>query len=220
MRTRVLRRLTAVVVVVTVIAGCSQSPSEGAAVAPTGTGTPSRTESATQMRTTAAPWNRPADQAAMVAKAGLTLTPEETLTVHYHAHVDVIVDGSPVEVPAGLGINTGPNGSLPEHGSRGIAPLHTHDSSGILHIEAAQNDTFTLGQVFTEWGVALSTGHVGAYATGDSGDRTVNVYANGKRYTGDPRRLVVKAHEEIAVIATSATHKVPIPRRYVFPEGL
>ena len=156
----------------------------------------------------------------MVAKAGLTLTPEETLTVHYHAHLDVIVDGSPVEVPAGLGINVGPNGALPEHGSRGIAPLHTHDTSGILHIEAAKNDTFTLGQVFTEWGVALSAGHVGAYATGDSGDRTVDVYVNGQRYTGDPNQLVIKAHEEIAVIATSAAHKAPIPRTYHFPEGL
>ena len=156
----------------------------------------------------------------MVAKAGLTLTPEETLTVHYHAHLDVIVDGSPVEVPAGLGINAGPNGSLPEHGSPGIAPLHTHDTSGILHIEAPAKGTFTLGQVFTEWGVAFSAGHVGAYATGDSGGRTVEVYANGKRYTGDPRRLVLKAHEEIAVIATNGTHKIVVPRAYGFPDGL
>jgi hypothetical protein len=156
----------------------------------------------------------------MVAKAGLTLTPEETLTVHYHAHLDVIVDGSAVVVPAGLGINAGPNGALPEHGSPGIAPLHTHDTSGILHIEAAQNDRFTLGQVFTEWGVAFSAGRVGAYATGDSAGRTVDVYANGERYTGDPRQLDLKPHEEIAVIATDSAHKVAVSRTYRFPEGL
>jgi hypothetical protein len=220
MRPGVLSSLAAVAVVVTVVAGCGDSPPKGSAPSWSGTGVPSTTASATDLRTSAAPWDRPADQAAMVAKAGLTLTPEETLSVHYHAHLDVIVDGSPIPVPAGLGINAGPNGELPDHGSPGIAPLHTHDTSGILHIEAPKNDTFTLGQVFTEWGVALSAGHVGAYATGDSGDRTVNVYVNGKRYTGDPTRIVLEAHDEIAVIATSAAHKVAIPRAFAFPEGL
>jgi hypothetical protein len=74
--------------------------------------------------------------------------------------------------------------------------------------------------VFTEWGVALSAGRVGAYATGDSRGRTVEVYANGERYTGDPRQLVLKPHEEIAVIATNTTHKVAVPPTYHFPEGL
>jgi hypothetical protein len=220
MGARLRCNLMAVAVVLTVVGGCSDSPSKDSASSPGGTASPPTTKSATDMRTTAAPWDRPADQAAMVAKAGLTLTPEETLAVHYHAHLDVIVDGSPVQVPAGLGINAGPNGELPEHGSPGIAPLHTHDTTGILHIEAPRDDKFTLGQVFTEWGVALSAGHVGAYATGDSGDRTVYVYVNGKRYTPDPTGLVLKAHDEIAVIATSDTHKVPIPRTYAFPEGL
>jgi len=220
MRARVRSSLMAIVAVLTVVAGCSDSPSTDSPSSASGTASSSTTKSATDMRTTAAPWDRPADQAAMVAKAGLTLTPEETLAVHYHAHLDVIVDGSPVQVPAGLGINAGPNGALPEHGSPGIAPLHTHDTTGILHIEAPRKDKFTLGQVFTEWGVALSDGHIGAYATGDSGDRTVNVYLNGKRYAGDPTGLVLEAHDEIAVIATSPTHKVPIPRTYLFPEGL
>jgi hypothetical protein len=216
-RARVLCSLTALVVTTAILTGCTGSK---APTSPGGTGTAATTASVTELRTTPAPWDRPSDQAAMVAKAGLTLTPEETLTVHYHAHLDVIVDGSPVTVPAGLGINSGPNGEVPEHGSPGIAPLHTHDTSGILHVEAPKADTFTLGQVFTEWGVALSAGHVGAYATGDSGNRTVDVYVNGKRYAGDPARIVLAAHQEIAVVATSAAHKVAIPRTYTFPEGL
>jgi hypothetical protein len=201
---------------VAVLAGCSSSSTH--ASEPSASAAPS-TASADGLRTTTAPWDRPADQAAMVRKAGLTLTPQETLTVHYHAHLDVVVDGSPVTVPAGLGINVGPNGELPEHGSPGIAPLHTHDISGVLHIEAPKNDTFTLGQVFTEWGVALSENHVGGYATGDSAHRTVAVYVNGKRTSGDPTRIVLKPHEEIAVVADSPGHKVEIPSRYQFPPG-
>jgi hypothetical protein len=155
----------------------------------------------------------------MVKRAGLTLTPQETLTVHYHAHLDVLVDGSPVPVPAGLGINAGPDGGLPEHGSPGIAPLHTHDTSGVLHIEASRDDTFTLGQVFTEWDVALSAGRVGGYTSGDPAGRQVGVYVDGKRYAGDPTRIVLKPHEEIAVVVSDGG-TVAVPKAYPFPAGL
>ena len=61
-------------------------------------------------------------------------------------------------VPAGPGINHGPGGSLPAHGKPGIAVLHTYDPTGTLHVEAPAAERFTLGQVFTEWGVVLATG--------------------------------------------------------------
>lgn len=54
----------------------------------------------------------------------------EMLEVHEHVHLDVVVDGTEVVVPANLGIQMSP-----AH----IATLHTHDSTGIVHkIEAAQ----------------------------------------------------------------------------------
>src|SRR5215218_7222801 len=87
------------------------------------------------------PWKRPENQQARVEAAGLVLDDHESLDVHYHAHLDVFVNGVPVAVPAGLGINVGLNGTVPEHGARGIAPLHTHDTSGILHIEAPRPPT-------------------------------------------------------------------------------
>lgn len=84
-------------------------------------------------------------------KAGLSLTSQETLNVHCHVHLDVFVNGAPVAVPAELGINVGPDGKAPPHGSPGIAPLHTHDTSGVLHIEAPKEQAFTLREVFIEW---------------------------------------------------------------------
>lgn len=162
------------------------------------------------LRTTGLPWPRPADQQARVKAAGLTLTPQETLHVHYHAHLDVFVDGKPVTVPAGLGINAGPDGQLPEHGAPGIAPLHTHDASGVLHIEAPRQQRFTLGQVFAEWGVLLTGGRVGAYSP-------VRVYVDGQRSSGNPDRIVLTPHEEIAVVAGGG--HVPVPSGYRFPPG-
>jgi hypothetical protein len=183
----------------TLMTGCSSSGPEHAATGTASTGA-----------SKPLPWDRPADQQAQVKKAGLVLTSQETLTVHYHAHLDVFVDGAAVAVPAGLGVNVGPDGQAPPHGAPGIAPLHTHDESGVLHIEAPKDEKFTLGQVFTEWGVALDSDHVGAYPVRE-------VVVDGKPYDGDPAGIVLSAHEEIAVVAGTGT--VDPPSSYAFPAG-
>ena len=156
------------------------------------------------------PWDRPADQQAQVKKAGRVIASHATLTVHYPAHLAVFVEGAAIAVPAGLGINVGPDGQAPPHGAPGIAPLHTHDESGVLHIEAPKDEKFTLGQVFTEWGVALDSGHVGAYPI-------TEVVVDGKPYDGDPAGIVLSEHEEIAVVAGTGT--VDPPSSYAFPAG-
>jgi hypothetical protein len=80
----------------------------------------------------------------------------------------------------------------------------------VLHVEAPKDAKFTLGQVFTEWGVALDAGHVGAYPVKE-------VVVDGKPYDGDPARIVLSAHEEIAVVAGAGT--VDPPSSYAFPAG-
>ena len=64
---------------------------------------------------------------------------------HIHPYLRIVLDGTPVTVPAFVGIRN----------SGGVAcyePLHTHDASGIVHIETANpTQTFTLGDFFTIW---------------------------------------------------------------------
>ena len=120
--------------------------------------------------TPAADWGRPTDQAVRVRAAGLDLLAAEDLTVHHHAHLDVVVDGRSVPVPAGLGISVpDANGTIPgthEPGQPGIAALHTHDTSGVLHVESPTDPQFTLGQLFIEWNVAPAAGQLGGYHQG------------------------------------------------------
>lgn len=195
-------------------------PLANAATTPPLAGSTQTTSDGAVIRTIAVPWDRPAEQDLQVAAAGLTLTAAETLQVHYHAHLDVLVYGNPVAVPAGLGINVGPNNALPPHGSPGIAPLHTHDTSGILHVEAPAQAKFTLGQVFTEWGISLGPGQVGAYRTADARGDRVDVYVGGAHVDGDPRTIVLTPHEEIAVIVSAAGAPAAAPpTSYAFPAG-
>jgi hypothetical protein len=54
---------------------------------------------------------------------------------HIHSHLDVLVDGQAVPVPANIGIDL-------KHGT--ISPLHTHDAIGIIHIESPVKRQFSL----------------------------------------------------------------------------
>jgi hypothetical protein len=56
---------------------------------------------------------------------------------HFHAHLDVMVNGQNVPVPANLGVAATGNA---------MAELHTHDATRMLHIEApTSNKRYTLG---------------------------------------------------------------------------
>lgn len=120
------------------------------------------------------------------------------------------VHGSRVAVPAGIGIDAG------EHF---IAPIHTHDGTGVIHVESPEARTFSLGQFFGVWGVRLTPCCLGGYRATDA--RRLRVFVDGRLVRGDPRRVVLGEHEEIVVtFGTRAQLPRPIPRSYAFPPGL
>jgi hypothetical protein len=62
---------------------------------------------------------------------------------HIHQHLDIYVDGRKVPVPALIGIDP----------AAGFAPLHVHDTSGVIHVESPTVRSYTLGEFFAVWGV-------------------------------------------------------------------
>jgi hypothetical protein len=162
------------------------------------------------------PWLPPAvidngkNSAAYVAAAGLPYS-EEMLSVHYHAHLDITADGKAVAVPPYIGFVTSGTKAL------GLAPLHTHQQDGIIHIENSVPATFVLGQFFVEWGVRLTKDCVGGLCAGKG--KELAFFVDGKRFTGDPGSIVLKRHEEIA-IQYGDTGKLPTPpSSYAFPSN-
>jgi hypothetical protein len=155
------------------------------------------------IRKTKAPW--PPEYrylADRLAPLGLTtLGGHNGLVEHFHAHLDIFVDGKKVAVPALIGINPGA-GYLTE--------LHTHDSRGVIHIESQQQQNYNLGQFVAEWAVFLNANQLGGY-TG------LKWYLNGKLQTGNPQELVFKPHQEIAFVIGKPPAK--IPASYKFSPG-
>jgi hypothetical protein len=156
-----------------------------------------------------APWPRHVDGLrARLAAMQLPALPAEGTALHIHAHLDVFVDGRHVVVPAGVGI-----------GDSFISPLHTHDPSGVVHVESPTIRSFTLGEFLGVWGVRFGPGRLGGYRNGAG--RALRVYVNGRPVTGDPRRVILGAHDEIvAAFGTRRELPHPIPAQYEFAPGL
>jgi hypothetical protein len=148
------------------------------------------------VRKTKAPW--PPEYASLsdrLTPLGLNALSAEALAFHIHQHLDIFVNGKPVPggVPALIGIND----------DSYITELHTHTPNGIIHVESARKVDFTLGQFFAEWGVFLNSSCIGGYCGG------VKWYLNGVKQTGDPQNLVLKDHEQIALVVGKAPKKIP-----------
>ena len=110
-------------------------------------------------------------------------------------------------IPADIGID--PNG-------RFISPLHTHDTTGVIHMEATHTYPFTLGQFFTVWGVAFSAHQLGAYRDGPR--RRVQIYVNGKAIA-NPVGYVMKPHDSI-IVGYGKPGSFPKKIATKFPSGL
>jgi hypothetical protein len=160
-----------------------------------------------------APWpNNSADLPARLSGDGLPpLSAQEGVVVHTHQHIDIFIRGQSVEVPVQIGIVTSP--------SVLFAPLHTHDATGVIHVESPVVRDFSLGEFFDVWGVRFTSTCIGGYC--NVGNERLQVFANGKVVTFDPRRLKLIAHEEIVVtFGTPDQIPRPYPITYPFPAGL
>jgi hypothetical protein len=146
------------------------------------------------IRKTKAPW--PPEYrflADRLLPLGLTPLSQEALVFHIHQHLDIFVNGKKVMVPALIGINPGANY---------LTELHTHDTRGLIHVESPEKKDYTLGQFFGEWAVYLDAHSIGGY-TG------MKWYLNGKQQTENPATLVLKPHQEIAIVVGKAPAKIP-----------
>lgn len=171
----------------------------------------------------AAPWPLPPDPLERTREAGLEPATVEFLDYHVHAHLDVFVNGQPVEVPGAIGIDiddpavkefdSGDEsgvgyGGIPEEGCDDpcISPLHTHSADGVLHTESPNDRPNTLGEFFTEWGVALDDGCVGGYCQPDA---AIQIFVDGGLYEGNPAEIELVDRREIAIVIGSPPDEIP-----------
>ena len=115
----------------------------------------------------------------------------EQFGVHYHAHLTIMYRGEPASIPGSTGILSA---------KKCFYWMHTHTTSGIIHIEAPKDSAsrqFTVGDFFQVWNQPLSTKQVATFTVG-KGDE-LEMWVDGKPYTGDPRKIVLKSHTQVVI---------------------
>jgi hypothetical protein len=139
-------------------------------------------------------------------KAGLQALSTEGTVFHIHQHLDMTINGLEREIPSNLGV-----------GTAFISEVHTHDESGIIHVEANEQKDFKLGQFFDMWGIDFNDSCIATYCA--DGDSKLVVAINGQPIT-NVKDHVLKEHEQIHVWYGPKEREPQIKKEYQFPEGL
>lgn len=147
-----------------------------------------------------------------------TITCQPTMSNNYHIHIflGVYVNGQLMALPMAIGME---NPGAPSSGFINTATcfyfIHTHDSSGIVHVEdpnpnnlAVTASMYTLQDVLDVWGITASannfgqfTGPVRVFTSGQTYDgQNTNVPATSLTYWGNnPATVPLYSHEVIYV---------------------
>ncbi len=128
------------------------------------------------------------------------------IIMHIHPTLTIAIDGLRVTIPQNVGIDPPlwKYHDLDSYGMKmpnmasmtGMAPLHTHDSSGVIHVESTQIRDYTLGEFFDVWGVTFSDSCIMDKC--NDGTHTVKMFVNDNPST-EFRNHILKDREQIVI---------------------
>jgi hypothetical protein len=123
----------------------------------------------------------------------------EQTVYHIHTHLQVFVDGKQMTIPYGIGIvppyqlQQAQDGTPFVGGGSKFYFLHTHDESGVIHVESPSEQQYNLGNLFDLWKQPLSSTDIAGH------QGKVTIFVDGKPYTGDPRAITFKNLEKVQI---------------------
>lgn len=129
---------------------------------------------------------------------------------HIHVHLTLIANGTQRAIPIAVGVG---NPFILQNfvvAAGCYYWLHTHDATGIVHIEAPVTTTFNLGQFFDIWGQPLSRSNVAGFSG------TVTAFVDSTEYTGDLGAIDFQEHKQITLIVGTVPDTIPV---YAFPSA-
>jgi hypothetical protein len=175
---------------------------------------------------------------------GITPAPTMSSNYHVHAFLGLFVNGKEITIPDAIGF-VNPFGDYPttdkctggyintECWGSTIYDLHTHDPSGMIHMESATPtcapctmSIFTLGTLFDVWGVSVNAGPVGNFGhfqgqvtvytsplqyAGCAQSLCVTPSTSYSMYTGDPRTIPLYSHTAVWVVVGTPMNASSLP---------
>jgi len=126
---------------------------------------------------------------------GITCDPTMSNNYHVHIFLGVYYNGQLMALPTAIGMeNPGAASAGFVDSATCFYHIHTHDSSGIVHVEDPNPNNipitgtmYTLQNVLDVWGITTDANHFGPF-TGP-----VEVFTSGQVYRGDQNNQVTPA---------------------------
>jgi hypothetical protein len=137
------------------------------------------------------------------AVQGVECDPIEGTVFHIHAHLDMFVDSKSITIPAGIGIKQ----------NECLYWLHTHNTSGVIHIESPTKMTFTLAQFIQVWN---NTPNISPkFEELIHGDTNLKVFVNGTEVKDSFDNIKISAHDEIVIVSGNVPPSLPSSYEFV-----
>ena len=99
---------------------------------------------------------------------------QDRMAFHWHPRLSIMINGQAMMIPANIGIDPSlwqdhsldayGMQAMPSMGMGAMAPLHTHDASGKIHLESLEVRDYTLGDFFRIWGESFDSQQVLGHA--------------------------------------------------------
>lgn len=137
---------------------------------------------------------------------GIRCDAMEAQGVHVHSHVAIFYNGRQVELPGFIG-------AVPSGDGGCFYWVHTHDGSGIVHIEAPAGTygrQYTLHDLFAIWGLPVTKASIGSLRG------PIRTYVNGTRIDGSPAKILLRSQQQIVIEIGS---HIVTPPAYSMPEA-
>jgi len=147
--------------------------------------------------------------AVRAAKPVGAFTCSQSSPLRFRVHLELFARKLVLLVPAGVGVAPPvrkDHGRVTE--ARCLYPLRTREPTGV--IEVASAGAPRLGDVFRVWGQPLTPRRIAGFTR-----QPVLAFVNGKRYSGDPRSIPLRRHDEIVL---EIGGYVPPHTSYLFPK--
>lgn len=118
-------------------------------------------------------------------EVALTCTTDMATQFHIHSNLKIVINGTPQDIPSGIGVTPTCMNSL-----------HTHDAVGTIHVESPEKRDFTLADFFAVWGKTFTATTILDHTT--DATHVILVTVNGKSVT-TYENTILNDHDDIVI---------------------
>jgi hypothetical protein len=145
-------------------------------------------------------WANPETDGTAIGNFNCILNPPQTFALY--THVSIIVNGEPQAIPTDLGAS-------PQGATHCFYTIHTHDSTGKVHVTPSASGTFTLSQFFEIWKQPFTNTNVAGFTGLPVAVFVTDGTTTTKIADADWNNIELKSHREITISVGTEVTEIP-----------